>query len=71
MLLQKLNDLIIELIICLKRSFTGSQLICLNSFCSLCALLFNFRQNRMHLFYSICNIDFNILFKLGYQAEQA
>ena len=33
-----LND--IELIICSKRSFTGSQLICSNSFRPICALLF-------------------------------
>ena len=25
----------------------------------------------MHLCWSICNFDFNLLFKLGYQAEQA
>ena len=25
----------------------------------------------MHLFWSICNFDFNLLFKLGYQAKQA
>ena len=69
MLLQNSND--IELIICLRRSFTGSQLICSNYFCSISALLFNFKQNPMHLFWSICNFDFNLLSKLGYQAENA
>ena len=68
-LLQNLND--IELIICLKQSFTGSQLIFWNSFCPICALLFKFRQNRMRLFWIICNFDFNLLFNLGYQSEQA
>ena len=62
-LLQNLKD--IELIICLKRSLTGSQLICSNSFCPICALLFKFRQNRMHLFWSICKFDFNLLLRLG------
>ena len=66
-LLQNLKD--IELITYLKRSLTGSQLIFSNSFCPICALLFKFRI--MHLFWSICNFDFNLLFKLGYQAEQA
>ena len=68
-LLQNLKN--IELIICLKRSLTGSQLIFSNSFYPICALLFKFRQNRMHLFWSSCNFDFNLLFKLGHQAEQA
>ena len=68
-LLQNLNN--IELIICLKWLFMGSHLICLNSFCPICTLLFKFRQNCMHLFWSICNCDFNLLFKLGCQAEQS
>ena len=68
MLLQNLKD--IELITYLKRSLTGSQLIFLNSFSPICAVLFKLRPNRMHLFWSICNFDFNLLFKLGYQAEQ-
>ena len=63
MLLQNLED--IELIICLKRSLTGSQLICLNSFCPICALLFKFRQNRMPLFWSICNFGFNLCLSWG------
>ena len=67
MLLQNLNE--IELTIYLKRSFTGSQLICSNSFHPICALLFKIEQNRLHLVWSICN--FNLLFKLNkYQAEQ-
>ena len=66
-ILRNLSD--IELIICSKRSFTGSQVS--NSFCLTWALLFKFRQNRMHLFWSICNFEFNLLFTLGYQAEQA
>ena len=49
-LLQNLNDT--EQIICSKRSFTGSQLICLNSFRPVFALLFKFRQNRIHLCWS-------------------
>ena len=50
MLLQNLNDT--ELIICSKRSFTGSQLICLSSFRPVFALLFKFRQTRIHLCWS-------------------
>ena len=69
MLLQNLND--IELMICLIRSFTGNHLVFLNSFFPICALLFKSRQNRMHLFWSICDFEFNLLFKLGYRAEQA
>ena len=59
MLLQNLKD--IELITCLKRSLTGGQLIFPNSFCPICALLFKFTHNHMHLFWSICNFDFNLL----------
>ena len=68
MLLQNLND--IELMICLRWSFTDSQLICSISFCPLCALLFKFRQNHIDLFILFL-IYFNLLFKLEYQAEQA
>ena len=60
----------IELIICSKRSFTGSQLNFSNLFCPLRTLLFNFIQNRMHLFWSISNFNFNLWFELVYQAEQ-
>ena len=28
-------------------------------------------QKQMHLFRSICNFYFNLLFRLGYQAEHA
>ena len=66
-LLQNLNDLIIYL----KWSFKDSQLIFLNSSCPISTLSFKFRQNRVHLFWAICDFDFNLLFKLGYQAEQA
>ena len=69
MLLQNLND--IDLIMSSKRSTMHSQLIFWNSFCPIRALLFKFRQDRMHLFWSICNFDFNLLFKSGYQADQA
>ena len=69
MILQNLND--IELTISLKWLVTGSQLICSNPSCPICALLFKFGQNRVHLSWSICNFDFNLLFKLGYQTEQA
>ena len=58
MLLQNLKDI---KLICLKLSFTGSQLICVDSFCHICALLFKFRQNCMHFFWAICNFDFNLL----------
>ena len=58
MLLQNLKDI---KLICLKLSFTGSQLICVDSFCHICALLFKFRQNCMHFFGAICNFDFNLL----------
>ena len=58
MLLQNLRNI---KLICLKLSFTGSQFICLDSFCPICALLFKSRQNCMHLFWAICNFDFNLL----------
>ena len=57
----------IELIICLKPSLSGSQLICLNSLCPICTQLFKFRQNRMHLFWSICNLT--LIFCLSWDTK--
>ena len=55
---------------CSNRSFImDSQFIFSNSV--IWDLLFKFRQKRMHLFWSICDFDFNLLFRLGYQAEHA
>ena len=62
---------VIELIHCSNRSFMGSQFIFSNSVKPIWALLSKFRQKRMHLFWSICNLDFNLLFRLEYQAEHA
>ena len=59
------ND--IELINSLKWLFTGSQLIFLNSSCPLWALFFKLRLNSICLIWRICNFDFNLLFKLGFQ----
>ena len=54
-LLQNLND--IQLVICLKQLFMGSQLICSNSFCPICAVL---------LYYS--NLDRGICIYFGVSA---
>ena len=62
---------VIELIHCSNRWFVGSQFIFSNSVKLVWVLLYKFRQKRMHLFWSICNFDFNLLFRLGYQAEHA
>ena len=51
----------------LEQSFMGSQLIFSNWSKPIWALLSKFRQKRMHLFWSICNLDF----RLRYQAEHA
>ena len=59
------ND--IELINCSKWLFTGSQLIFLHSSCSFWSLFFTLRPNSICLFWRICNFDFNLLFKLGFQ----
>ena len=55
MLLQNLND--IQLVICLKQLFMGSQLIYSNSFCPICAVL---------LYYS--NLDRSICIYFGVSA---
>ena len=50
----------IELMHCLNRSFMCIQFISSNSNKQIWDLLFRFRQKRMHLFWSICNSDFNL-----------
>ena len=60
---------VIELIHILNWSFMGNQFIFSNSIKPIWCLLFRFWQNPMHLFWSICNFDFNLLFRLGYQAK--
>ena len=60
-----------ELTHCSNQSFMGSKLISSNWGKPIWALLFKFRQTRINLFWSICNFDFNLLFRLTYQAEHA
>ena len=56
---------VIELIHCSNRSFMGSQFIFSNSVKPIWALLSKFRQKRMHLFWSICNLDFNYNYNIA------
>ena len=62
---------VIELMQYSNRSLMGSQFFFSNSVRPIWALPFKFRQEQMHLFWSICNFVFNLLFRFGYQAEQA
>ena len=57
---------VIELIHCSNRSFMGSQFIFSNSVIPIWALIFKFRQKRMHLFWSICNFELIICYSGWY-----
>ena len=60
---------VIGVIRCSNRSFMGSQFIFSSSIKLVWALLFEFRQTRMYLFWRICNFGFSWSFRSGYQAE--
>ena len=52
-------------------SEAGSQLIFSKCFTPMWLLLSSRRQYLIHMFWTVCNLFFNFLFRFGYQAEQA
>ena len=62
---------VIELTHRSNRSFMRRQFIFSNSVKPIWVLLSKFRQKQIHLYWSIWNFDFNLLFRLTYQAEHA
>ena len=51
---------------CLNFSETGSQLIFSKSFTPMWLLLSSWRQYLIHLFWTVCNLLFNFLFRFGH-----
>ena len=56
---------------CADLSLVGSQFILINSFIPTWALLSGFKHNLIHLFWDVWIFSDSLLFKEGYQAEQA
>ena len=56
---------------CATLSLVGSQFILMNSFIPTWALLSRFKQYLIHLFWDVWTFFDSLLFKEGYQAEQA
>ena len=67
--MQNLNE--IEPIVCSKQSFKGCQLNFSTEFVQHESYYSNPDRIARISFWGICNFDFNLSFKLGYQVEQA